>query len=397
MALESPKELRAARRGACQIKKGSQRRAIGLLPAISAAGKLLCSILIVKDSSFKEGQLVQVSHVCGFKILTAKLTLDGRLFLWIGPSTLRGRRHLMEKSISDALLPAMRRERAAVIAEAGKLPWEKDVLLVSEDRAVEADDCAPLIISFDGEQQYLNAMLESYTTLIADDPTLGETILLKYAASCSKTQQPADVAPVFMVQKTIAQKKVCSLAPDVDPPYMGRVEMLLKSMKSASRKTYLDFIRHVEDFLETSFPSYNIRQGWRVAGIWPHENRHILGRCPTFQQLDEAQREAILASISKLAPRMLANGQLTDVEIQAAVGAAVDLDGLLPVVEDDDPDARKSKKPLHQLVINRRRALLLTSATIPKLGASREDENAELDASEGNHCMFQDGVLTPRE
>lgn len=151
-----------------------------------------------------------------------------------------------------------------------------------------------------------------------------------------------------MCLKMLAKKKIATSALHVDPSFMPYVEMLLRPMKSASRTTYLDFFRHAEDFLEKSFLSSNIRQGWGIAGIWPHVNSLILERCPTFQQLDEAQREAILASISKLAPRMLANGQLTDSEIQAAVGATVDLEGLLPAVEDDDPAARKSKKALHQ-------------------------------------------------
>jgi hypothetical protein len=61
MAEGSQEKLDAERRSASRVTKISKRRCFSLMPTTSAAGELICAIVILKDDKFKEVKLIAVS------------------------------------------------------------------------------------------------------------------------------------------------------------------------------------------------------------------------------------------------------------------------------------------------------------------------------------------------
>lgn len=60
--MASAKELRIFSRSVAQVKTEAPGRWIYLMPMISAAGELVCSVTIIRDESFTEPRLVKVSQ-----------------------------------------------------------------------------------------------------------------------------------------------------------------------------------------------------------------------------------------------------------------------------------------------------------------------------------------------
>lgn len=80
---------------------------------------------------------------------------------------------------------------------------------------------------------------------------------------------------------------------------------------------------------------------------------------PAFDITEEAGR-ACRSAIVKLAPSMIQNGQLTDEEIQTAVGNEL----LFPVKETRNKKGKKTRLAVEEMAFNRRHALILSSPKI---------------------------------
>ena len=214
---------------------------------------------------------------------------------------------------------------------------------------------APLdvVLSCDGEINFLEAALNFVTQTLEQANITAH--LFKFAASASKTQQPLDVSTSFMCIKTLL-KKILKNQAVVAHHLVERVGILLETTDPGSKKTLTAFLLRIPSILQQAFTRHAIQEGWRVAGVYPLNVIAILKRCTTYSALSQAQADALLAAVPKLVPFAIANGELADQEMQDAVGKVILFDEW---VEKQLGRPVKRGMPLHKLVCNRRRCLLL--------------------------------------
>eukprot|EP00047_Mylnosiga_fluctuans_P020324 m.90967 g.90967 ORF g.90967 m.90967 type:complete len:217 (+) comp8482_c0_seq3:704-1354(+) len=135
-----------------------------------------------------------------------------------------------------------------------------------------------IILSFDGEKRHLDATLEMFIKDVPDDLREQGFELLKFAASASKTQQPCDVAPVFMIMRTLYKFDMLHRTEAYGPLLEST---LLASMDSGSRKTFVSYLQDLPTHIHKAFNPDHVRKGWDLAGIYPYNPIKILKRCTT--------------------------------------------------------------------------------------------------------------------
>ena len=105
--------------------------------------------------------------------------------------------------------------------------------------------------------------------------------------------------------------------------------------------------------------------------------------------------EACLAAIPKLAPLVTSSGQLKDAEIAAALGPEYAKIPPPCFREGSESQPKRKRKELHEMAINRRRALLLSHATILRtkeaVTEAEEPEDEDEVRSPKNCVIRQDG------
>jgi len=161
----------------------------------------------------------------------------------------------------------------------------------------------------------------------------------------------------------------------------------MTGLPSKTKKTYMNFIKSLPELLETAFNTHNIRKGWATAGIFPVNSVKVLGQCPRFKTLTAAQRAKIFAALPSLSKLVSEHGQLTDQQIQEAVGSAVNLEELAAV----NTGRKPSGKPVHTLTLNRRRALIVNheqvAAQIEEAEARKRGSQAQEAASSSDGSL----------
>lgn len=279
------------------------------------------------------------------------------IWLWTGPRSVEGLRHMMDSLVNKLLVPSLLEQRKRVVMRrrTGE-PWEDGSAPTTEPTDAELQ-AERVMICFDGEQKGLEALLKVFVEEIGARPELKGFILVKLAAACSSRQQPCDVSPIFMVLKRFA----CSgHSPTLQPSSAAlekflRTEMLAEVPK-ASRDTFVNFLLHASSYIKHAFTEHNIQEGWKISGLFPYVVTTILNQCPLSATLSQVQSAAVIDAIDKLGEKMRLNGQLTDKDMQDAVGDALNLEELIKA---HDAEA-SSSRPLEQLALNRRRAIILT-------------------------------------
>lgn len=266
----------------------------------------------------------------------------------------------MNTILAEAFLPAARRHRERCLANdktAGKAKRQGPM------HASVAAAAAPLPkigISFDGESSFLQAAMGLLTGAETKDAVLADFVLFKWPASCSKTQQPLDISPCFMSFK---QKMDQYMAAGTLPPYlpyMAGVESLLACVPSDSRTVFLRVISLLERAISAAFTIGNIAKGWEISGLVEPNVQKIMTMNLLGSTISDELMAAFNAAAVKLAPRMLANGDLTDEEMQEAMGTAIEF----PKANLLNDKGRKTRKATHEKVIAHRRAVIVSSPRI---------------------------------
>jgi hypothetical protein len=231
-----------------------------------------------------------------------------------------------------------------------------------------------VVLLLDGEYITLTECLTIFLEEIDAHPELAGWVLLKLAAACSKTQQPCDVSPLFMALKALTKGRLGVTCEGGD---MNQVhwleEVLLARIPSASRATFVNFLRQAPSLVARALDARNIAQGWQDSGVCPLDIPKVLAQCPRFDGFSHRQSKALVAAVTPLTALMRARGQLTDEQMQEAVGDALSLADEAVVEGYYAP----SSAPLHHLTMNRRRAVILTTvadALEERSGSSSEDD-----------------------
>ena len=155
-----------------------------------------------------------------------------------------------------------------------------------------------------------NTLIEAAMSLFVDD--VPEELkdqgfeIMKFAASASKTQQPCDVSPSFMVLKHLHKHPT-----KYDGTALSWIEDL-PELKKDALKIYAGFLRGLPVSLSKAFQDDNVTQGWRKAGLVPYNSILTMQRCTTFSLMSPSQSHAITNAIGELKERAKLSGELTD-------------------------------------------------------------------------------------
>lgn len=249
---------------------------------------------------------------------------------------------------------------------------QKLVAFEEEETGVAADPTKQrrIILSFDGENDYLKASLDLLVDNAPPEWQGAGIELLKWAASASKYQQPCDVSSSYMVLKQ-SEMTLQDLTP---ARYTSRAEALLvEHLTPASARTYTRFLSRLQDLLSKSFTSVHIKMGWQRAGVWPKNDEKILCRCTTFKYLQNEQAAAVMAAIPQLTALAMLSGEISDESMQLAVGNVLDFDEW---VSSWSVSYVKPKTQLEKQAINRRRVIWLNHEGVTN--ARRAKESARI-------------------
>lgn len=263
----------------------------------------------------------------------------------------------MSKYVQRVLAPAALAIRAGLAAQAAKntqdVPSdEMDAVAVSAE-----DGEAGIVLSIDGEHDQLEALLGLFDDTLSAHPQASVFNVMKLAAACSKTQQPCDVCPSFMVMKRLVKLYGNGKVVAVRPRYMDTVMALLSALPKDVRLKYENFLLHFTTFLSTAFNRANILSGWENTGLSPMEPLKILGKCTTFEDYSEEEVYAMVKAIPSLSKIVIKNGEVTDAEIAAAMKGDVEFRLIGRDTLEEQSASARTKTPVHLLTINRRRAL----------------------------------------
>lgn len=228
-----------------------------------------------------------------------------------------------------------------------------------------------IILTFDGEHEHLQAMLDLLVDNIPQEWIDQNIELLKYAAATSKYQQPSDTGTCYMVTRAL-QRAGSHLPPALWADKVS--ELLHEKLEAASARTFSDLLGRLPDILSRAFTSPNIKDGWQTAGVYPVDIEKIMFRCTTWKAFSNEQGQAILSAITKLIPKAKLTGEISDAQLQEAVGDAVDFEEWMLTHWEH---YSTPKTPLEDLVLNRRRAVWVNHGAVTQARQDREVARAE--------------------
>ena len=284
--------------------------------------------------------------------------------MWLSKPGYEFKQKLMRLTFTDVVIPTLLKLQAEVQQERARTASIIATLRRKDPSTLRQQNSPPIIFMIDGEASCLEAAMTVLAEAIQENESMKTLHLVKLAASCSKSQQPCDVSPIYRSLKALLRhwREMKKEVPR--PAYMEIIDVLLAPIAKASRDVFTKFFNLLGELLREALNEHNILKGWRIAGLAPFSHEKILRQNPTSEGWSQEQMDAYLTAIAKLAPRVAAVGQLTDAEIAAAVGEEfATLDPLSPE-EDTQGKRRRRRKHLHEMAVNRRRALLVSHATI---------------------------------
>ena len=129
-------------------------------------------------------------------------------------------------------------------------------------------------------------------------------ILIKWAAACSKTTQPADVMKSFLIirQFLAGRKFQYSCADDSvpRPAWMGTVERILQPMPAASRRVFLKFFHHLPNIAGSAYTPAICAAGFSIPGIYGLNIKQAMNMYPGWEILGEADQNYVLEQIVEM-------------------------------------------------------------------------------------------------
>ena len=155
--------------------------------------------------------------------------------------------------------------------------------------------------------------------------------------------------------------------------------LLLKGLKPASLATFSRFLGILPEVLSSAFRITHVKRGWEGAGLWAFDKVRIMQGCSTFSSLSGVQGGAVMAAIPALIEIAAKHSQVSDDEMQTAVGPSIDLAAWSKA---HGGSAKEGSKPLEDQAINRRRAVWLNHAGVIRQRREKM-ETDEREASEG--------------
>jgi len=308
-------ELRASHQGVKVTAPKHQRRVVSMLNFVSRDGVRLHTALRVKDDHIHELR----EHL-----------ISPSLSIWFYPihfnETL-----FVSKFFTSRILPAVCEKRSTIAAGllagsevllSGQLPQ----FVALHGAAVDAKALdLRSVVCMDGDGAQTQAFM---------DGKLGEVCsglnveYLKLSASCSGHESALDLSKSHQLMRQAIHSPHYDY--DIDPIPSFAMTLFIKDVlnksgiASASLLSFRKFFIHVEALMDRTFNVVDLQHGWQLAGVSPLSCSTILSHCPGWQTLRTSEANRVLAAIPSLTELVRLKGELTDVEIQAAIGGAVD-------------------------------------------------------------------------
>lgn len=280
--------------------------------------------------------------------------------MWLGPKNAEAKDDLMRKSLREVFFPAVEARVRVVDADALALEDASAGPSAPARPSAAEPPLHDMMLFIDGEYVNLSATMAEFSNHVFDHPLLKSMSLVKLAAACSLSQQPADISTIFRALKLRLPRISLTEDADVQPSYMRTVQAKLKVMSKSSQQTYMPVLAQLVTILGDVTRASQVKEGWKKTGLYPPNVRKVLELCPVYNELTPAEAKAVKGSIDTLVPQMNTCGELRDDEIQAAVGDAL----IFPVKQVFDDTGRKTKLHLHEMAVGYRRAMVLTPAII---------------------------------
>ena len=229
------------------------------------------------------------------------------------------------------------------------------------------------LLTLDGGMPQVQAFFDAATHKLFENDAIST---LKYPASCSGFLQSNDPSRAFPLAKRFCNKMlnltyaaVEGRSFDVPAYYPALEEWLCDSNLTpfklrAKKQLILDFFKHLPTILQSSFTVKVVKKGYEVGGINPWNPQQILEQCTSWDEMSEAEVEAVLDAVEPLTQEFMTSDWTTEKKMDELK---------VPVLKDEkiqwlDEAAYKAKKmhrnekQLNELIENRQRAMLLTGA-----------------------------------
>lgn len=280
-----------------------------------------------------------------------QLDVDANIWLFKVPGSESRSKAVMERTLTDAIIPAAKKLLDNFIKQ--RISDYKQFEGMSEEaaRGLAMQELPRVILTNDGELTFLEATKDIFIAEPSEAVLAAGFENVKSAASASKTQQANDVAPCY---KDVRRWNNHRDPKWQDAPYTPYLERILAEVDGPSRKSFISFLRILPSILAKAFTKPAIQLGWSISGLWPYSEKTILQRCTSWNLMTAEQSTAIFAAMPKLVEVAYAKGEVTDDDMQAAVGAAIDLEAF---VEQKSGRRRSRGMKLEDMVLSRRRAV----------------------------------------
>ena len=287
--------------------KQGQRRVVDLNVTSSADGSILHCAIEIRDTQVTEPTYFRVAD---------------DMSLWLLPKTHDYSETIVHftEHVLIPLVEAKRRQLASDLLDpaAPSLMHLRAQKFVAENAHIKAKmQTLRAVFSLDGAQDQTTAFMDYG---LGDICKAHSIEYLKWAASCSGTQQPNDVATCHKDLKT-ANAKIkydAERPPHVSPVMLTVVKQLpAHGITGASLTTFSKFLYYAPILISKAFSKPTVQQGWSSAGYFPHNVPRILSRCSEWDSLSKLQSDRVLACIPALTDIALHNGKVTDTEIES--------------------------------------------------------------------------------
>lgn len=286
---------------------------------------------------------------------------DAKLWLCISHPNVIKKKELLRRVLIEVVVKEAIKLRDQVVESSFRYDGAAADEATRARKLAEAKAKAKIGLTFDGEAMFLDTILTIFASPDAC-PGLQSFVLVKLPAACSMTQQPLDVSPCFLTAKATLTSLLNENKQGMRQPYLHRAEAALSTLLLPSRTVFLRWLSLLPNILSTAFQISHVQKGWRLTGLHPFDTCQIMSMSTAFTKISPAASTACRCAMEKLAPIMLQKGQVTDAEIQAAVGTAL----MFSVKETQNAKGKKTHKDTHEMALNRRRAVIVSNPNILK-------------------------------
>jgi hypothetical protein len=295
---------------------------------------------------------------------------ESKLWLAVGGPKKTAKKDTLRHVVHEVVLKeiAARRDRfieSAVLAAEGNDKDGPDGTAAAE----VAQNCM-VCLTLDGEYNVIDNMMLALDKDKKTNSSPSWFIVMKHPAACSMSQQPLDVSPCFRKLKNVWPKMMAAKPAGMRQRYMDKVYEVIKPMCKGSRVVYARWLSLLPNLISEAFCRGFVQQGWEVSGLYPLDLVQIISMCTAHTAMDHEEEAACVAACKMLADVMLEKGQVTDAQIDSALGKHARKLTARPA---DDVSMKSIRLAVHKKALNHRRTVIISHEKVLEEYFSKQD------------------------